>query len=136
MDTLLEIKKSVEINNSFNEKIILVVDDIQINYLLIKALMKPTGATVLWVNNGAKAVDVIDSGRKIDLIFMDYNMPEMNGHEATIRIKSKRKELPIISQTSYTHGPEFDKIKVMYDDILMKPLTSQILFNMLNKHIN
>lgn len=73
--------------------------------------MKPTVETVLWVNNGAKAVDVIDSGRNIDLIWMNCNMPEMNGYETTIKDKSKRKELPIISQTSYSHGHEFDRLK-------------------------
>ena len=135
METSLQIKKSSNLTKSYNDKVILVVDDIQINYLLIKALMKPTGATVLWANNGAKAVDEISLGKKIDLVFMDYNMPGMNGYEATLLIKSKRKNLPVISQTTYTHGSEFENITEAYDDILMKPVTSVTLFSMLGKHL-
>jgi hypothetical protein len=41
----------------------------------------------------------------------------------------------IISQTAYTYRPEFENIKAVYDDILMKPVTYYSLFNMLGKHI-
>ncbi len=118
-----------------NNTVVLVVDDIQINYLLIKALLKKSGATVLWAEDGYKALDIIDSGRKIDLIIMDYNMPGINGYETTKAIKRKRKELPVISQTSYTYGKEFDNIKEAYDDILMKPITSSKLHDMIYKHL-
>jgi len=129
------IEKPVSTITSYSNKIVLVVDDIQINYLLIKALMKPTGATILWANDGAKAVKLIDSGRKVDLIFMDYHMPDMNGHEATLLIKNRKTDIPVISQTTFTHENELNNTQEIYDDILMKPITSSTLFNILNKHL-
>ncbi len=135
MKTTLQVKELYNSKIQLTNKVVLVVDDIQINYLLIKALMKPTGATVLWVDDGTKAVEVINSGRKVDLIFMDYNMPGMNGHEATILIKRKRKDLPVISQSAYTQGDEFQDINTLCDDILIKPVTYQTLLNMVVKHI-
>jgi len=134
MEALVKTQNLVNLYPNYSQKIFLVVDDIQINYLLIKALLKQTGATVLWAEDGFKAIDVIDSGRKIDLILMDYNMPGMNGYEATKLIKRKRKNLPVISQTTYTHGSQFDNIVEAYDDILLKPITSNNLYNMINKY--
>ncbi len=116
-------------------KVVLVVDDIQINYLLIKALMKKSGATVLWAEDGFKALEIVESGRKIDMVLMDYNMPGINGYETTKLIKRRRQELPVISQTSYTFGKEFDNIIDAYDDIMFKPITSSKLFNMIYKHL-
>lgn len=135
MEALMKTQETVNLYTDYSQKVVLVVDDIQINYLLIKALLKRTGATVLWADDGYKAIDLIDSGRKIDLVLMDYNMPGMSGYETAKLIKGKRKELPVISQTTYTHSPQFDNIVEAYDDILLKPITSQMLRDMMNKHL-
>lgn len=135
MKALRKTKETNGLFTDYSKKIILVVDDIQINYLLIKALLKQTGATVLWAEDGFKAIDLIDSGRKIDLILMDYNMPGMSGYETTKLIKRKRKHLPIISQTTYTNGPQYDNIVEVYDDILQKPITSGMLLSMMGKYM-
>ena len=135
MEALRKTKETIGLFRDYSKKIILVVDDIQINYLLIKALLKQTRATVLWAEDGYKAIDLIDSGRKIDLVLMDYNMPGMSGYETTKLIKRKRKSLPVISQTTYTHGPQFDNIVEVYDDILLKPITSGMLLNMMGRYI-
>lgn len=135
METLKKVNKAVKLYPDYSKKIILVVDDIQINYLLIKAILKNTGATVLWADDGLKAIDLINSGRKIDFVLMDYNMPGMNGYETTKLIKRKRKNLPVVSQTTYTNGPQFNNIVEAYDDILFKPITSSMLYDMINKYI-
>jgi len=131
----MKTQKTNSLSPDYSQKSILVVDDVQINYLLIKAILKNTGATVLWADDGFKAIDLIDSGRKIDFVLMDYNMPGMNGYETTKMIKRKRKNLPIVSQTTYTNGPQFNNIMEAYDDILLKPITSSNLYDKINKHI-
>ncbi len=74
MKKTLQSKKSTSKKaNQYQNKIILVVDDIKINYLFIKALLKATKATVIWASNGHDAISLIDSGKKVDLIFMDYD---------------------------------------------------------------
>jgi CheY-like chemotaxis protein len=135
MEALMKTQKTNSLSPDYSQKSILVVDDVQINYLLIKAILKNTGATVLWADDGFKAIDLIDSGRKIDFVLMDYNMPGMNGYETTKMIKRKRKNLPIVSQTTYTNGPQFNNIMEAYDDILLKPITSSNLYDKINKHI-
>lgn len=136
MKKTLQSKKSTSKKaNQYQNKIILVVDDIKINYLFIKALLKATKATVIWASNGHDAISLIDSGKRVDLIFMDYDMPGINGYDTTKIIKSKRHDLPIISQTTYTTGVEFENVNSSYDDVLIKPVTNNLLFSMLAKHI-
>ncbi|NJO87574.1 MAG: response regulator [Chloroflexia bacterium] len=77
-------------NPELSKKTILIAEDELLNYKLLETLLLKTGAQVLWAKNGQEAVDIASS-KKIDLIFMDIKMPEMNGYEATRAIKKSIK---------------------------------------------
>ena len=119
----------------YSEKVVLVVDDIHINFLLVKGHLEPTGAKVIWANDGYKAVDIIDSEMKIDLVLMDFNMPGMDGNQTTEIIKSKKKDLPVVLHSTISNNVKSDIIKNVFNDILTKPVTSLMLLNIMKKHI-
>src|SRR5271157_649138 len=91
------------VNEKFNwiDKIILVAEDIEINYLYIKELIEPTGAIIIHVENGKEALNYCINNNKVDLVLMDLLMPIMNGYDATRQIKNIRSDIPVIAQTAY-----------------------------------
>jgi CheY-like chemotaxis protein len=114
---------------------ILVVDDVKINYLLIKAMLIKTGAEIIWADNGMKALEIVSSEPRVDLILMDYNMPEMNGLETTIKIKEMNPNLPVVSQSTFTDSRHFDRTNAPFDAYLTKPIIAENLIQEINKLI-
>lgn len=129
----METRNTLQAN--YSGKVILVVDDIKLNYILVKAILKNTGADIVWAENGYKAIDFVNSGQQVDLILMDYNMPGINGSETARMIKKNNRTLPIISQTAQKSGEQFLNIQRDYDDIVFKPLTSDKLISTINKYL-
>ena len=80
---------------------LLVVDDVQTNVLLLKALLGKEGYGILVANNGQEALEVIRNENP-DLILLDVMMPGMDGFEVAERLKSEefRCEIPIIFLTA------------------------------------
>lgn len=135
MEVLTKARETIDLRIDYSEKLILVVDDVQINYLLVKALLKQTGAKVIWADDGFKAIDIVNSERKIDLVLMDYNMPGMDGSTTTKIIKSKKKDLPVVLHSNFTNGLKLDNSIEVYNDILVKPVTSLMLLSIMKKYI-
>jgi len=104
---------------------ILVVDDIFTNRLLLSELIKSTGHEVILVENGQQAVEQLER-IEFHLIFMDIEMPVMNGIETTQYIRQKMSypvnTIPIIALTA--HNPELffdDYSDVGFDELITKP---------------
>ncbi len=135
MEMLTKTRETNNLSADYSNKSILVVDDIQINYLLVKALLKQAGVKVIWADDGFKAIDIVDSERKIDLVLMDYNMPGMDGSATTRIIKRKKKDLPVVLHSNFTNGLKLDNSIDVYNDILVKPVTSLMLLSILKKYI-
>ena len=86
-------------------KRILIAEDIDINAEIIMALLEPFGAGLLWAKNGKEAVDLfVRENGNFDIVFMDVQMPEMDGYEATMCIRQlglgNSKTVPIIAMTA------------------------------------
>ncbi|WP_226960524.1 response regulator [Sulfurimonas paralvinellae] len=116
----------------------LVVEDNLINQRLIQILLQEYDIKVATAANGLEAVSMAEKNR-YDIIFMDIDMPEMNGIIATKQIKDKMprdRELPIVALTAM--AMEGDKEMLLaegLDDYLSKPLTREKLESILDKYL-
>ena len=118
-----------------NEKIILVAEDDNINFILIEKLLKMHGFKIIRAKDGAEAVQLCKENKEIDLIFMDIKMPNLNGYEAFQKIREFNTEIPIIAQTSYSFSEEIDRIKeIGFNDYLSKPLDKVKIATLLKKY--
>lgn len=106
---------------------ILIVDDIFTNRLLLTELIKSTGNEVVQVENGEEAIEVLKN-EEIHLIFMDIEMPVMNGIETTNYIRNEMQfplnAIPIVALTA--HNPDLffeDYADVGFDELITKPFS-------------
>ena len=104
---------------------ILVVDDIYANRYLLCELIKLTGHEAISAENGEQAIEILKS-QEIHMVFMDIEMPVMNGIETTLYIRNEMdaplNAIPIIALTA--HNPELffeDYSDVGFDELVTKP---------------
>ncbi|MEA1899110.1 MAG: response regulator [Bacteroidota bacterium] len=104
-------------------KKILIAEDVETNFILLKAVLEKTGAEIIWAQNGMEAVKICRTDRDIDLILMDILMPEMDGFEATKAIRKFHSTVPIIAQTAYNFDwNAIQKEGLGFNDYLAKPI--------------
>lgn len=121
---------------NFKDKKILVVEDEEINWLLLKDMFEETQAVMQWACVAQEAIDLVESGSKFDLIIMDVKMPFINGYEATKRIKSVDKSVPVIAYTAFALPEEEEKCRnAGCDDYLSKPVGMEEMFEMIKKYL-
>lgn len=120
--------------NNITNPVFLVVEDVFLNMELMKAVLQEIlpNAVIHEASNGQQALDLVASEPKIDLVFMDVQMPVMDGLEATRRIRMLEKELdksiPIIALTAGVVKGEKEKcLEAGMDDFLAKPLNQKLL---------
>jgi CheY-like chemotaxis protein/HPt (histidine-containing phosphotransfer) domain-containing protein len=115
---------------------VLVVEDNEVNQRLLDMYISKTGATVTIAGDGQQAVELASS-TTFDLIFMDMQMPVMNGIEATEALRKRGYTGTIVALTANT-TPE-DKARCLQagcDDYLSKPIDRDNFFAMLNRYLN
>ncbi len=115
---------------------ILLAEDNPINQKLADFILTKAGYQVKIVENGKEAVEVYsaDPG-KFDLIFMDLQMPEMGGKEATEILRQKGfKEIPIIAMTADSMIGDYEKcLEAGMNDYIPKPIKREIVFEKVKK---
>lgn len=122
--------------NENNFPNILIAEDVESNFLYLKAVLSKLNATILWAKNGIEAIEMCDQDDTIDLILMDLQMPEMNGYEATLVLKKKYPQLPIVAQTAFAMSDDREKaLDAGCDDYLAKPIKSKDLLAVVGKFI-
>lgn len=121
-------EKSVKDNISMNEPMLLVAEDEDISFMVMKNFLKKTPIKVLRAKDGQEAVELCKRYPEIMLVLMDINMPVMNGFEATMEIKAFRKGLPVIAVTAYTsENAVEDAVMAGCDDFISKPVTKDTI---------
>ena len=116
---------------------VLVVEDNATNQMVLLAMLKRLGQTVEVVGDGAKAVEAVRA-KDYDLVLMDVQMPDMDGYEATRRIRAldeaRASSLPIVALTAnVVPGHEALSLEAGMNDHVAKPLTLARLTDLLNR---
>ncbi|GEA50773.1 hypothetical protein VIN01S_15770 [Vibrio inusitatus NBRC 102082] len=123
---------------SFVEAKILLAEDNEINQQVAVGLLNDMGIDVIVANNGKEAVQQA-STEDFDLIFMDIQMPEMDGFEATKQIKliDKCQSWPIIAMTAHAMAGDREKsLEAGMIDHINKPIDPAILVKVLITHLS
>mgnify|MGYP000111297730 FL=1 len=125
------------IDRNWSDKVILIAEDEQINFVFLKAVFKHTGATILEAKNGREAIEIcMDQDHDIDIVLMDIKMPDIDGLEATREIKKVNPELYVIAQTAYTFKEDQERAEEAgCDDFLAKPIRPVNLLAIVDKYL-
>ena len=135
--TKINIATKKEVELSTKKLNILLVEDNKINQKVAAHTILKYGHTVDFANDGLEAVDLF-SKNKYDIIFMDIQMPNMNGYEATIEIRrlevvENYKQTKIIAMTANALKGEKEKcINIGMNDYLSKPFKQESLLQVLH----
>lgn len=114
-------------------KNILVVDDHPVNKQLLKLILEKKGYNVTTAEDGQEAIKKGDDN--VDLIFMDVQMPILDGYEATKRLREKGVKIPIVACTAGSQENEKEvALSFGMNDILSKPFTKEELEKILDKY--
>jgi CheY-like chemotaxis protein len=125
----------------YKDKCILLAEDVAINREIVAALLETTEVQIDSAENGAVALEMFsrDPGR-YDLIFMDIHMPEMDGYEATRRIRAldvpQAKTVPIIAMTANVFREDIEKcLEAGMNAHVGKPLEAMEVFDRLRTYL-
>jgi len=138
VDTDLELG----IDGCFNNRCILLVEDVEINREIVLAMLESTELVIDCAENGLLAYNRIrDYPDLYEMIFMDIQMPEMDGITATIKIRSldhpKAKEIPIVAMTANVFREDIDRYhEVGMNDHIGKPLNFDDVLQILHKYLD
>jgi CheY-like chemotaxis protein len=137
----LEIKESevgskpfefIEIINKLN---VLIVEDDEINQLLLmKLLLNHGGFNINIANNGLQAIEMVEQN-PYDLIFMDKEMPQMDGYQTTVvlreNIKNEINSIPIIGVSGYPVANQKEIFDAMgFNGYITKPYKKEEIYEM------
>jgi len=120
---------------------ILAAEDMDFNREVLAKYLEKTGVAIDFAENGKEAVEKYKvNHEKYSLIFMDINMPEMNGDEAAKLIRAldiqKAKSIPIIAMTADVFKEDVEKcLSVGMNDHISKPVVPKILYAKLKQHL-
>lgn len=121
-----------------NEARILLAEDNEIIQEIVKRLLEDMGLVVDIANNGKIAIDMLKES-KYDLIFMDLQMPVMDGYMACSEIRKIKEldDLPIIALTADALNSEFEKcIRAGMQGFIVKPVNADQIFEIIIKYTN
>ncbi len=121
---------------------ILITEDNLVNQTVAKRMLLKGGFLVDVAENGEQAVRNFTNGTQYDLIFMDCQMPRMDGYEASRRIRELESEtgaqqhVPIIALTANAMQGDREKcIQAGMDDYIPKPVKKEMLYKMIERYL-
>jgi len=148
VDKQAEQSQAAEIAGIFAGKRILLVEDVEINREIVQTLLEPTQMEIDCAENGAEAVRMFaEAPLKYDVIFMDIQMPEMDGYEATQRIRALEAEarsasqnvrrVPIIAMTANVFKDDIEKcLAAGMDSHVGKPVDFEEVMKSLHSYLD
>ncbi|WP_424930872.1 ATP-binding protein [Amaricoccus macauensis] len=133
--------KASESSATFTKARVLLVDDDAINLMYGEELLRRLGCQIVTARNGQEAIDRFAEGQSFDIVFLDCQMPVLDGYEAVSILKAKMEteefsRTPIVALTA--NAMKQDRLKCFnagMDDFLSKPVREQEVVEILAKWI-
>lgn len=114
---------------------ILIAEDEEFAVDLLTVLLKDYCKDILVAKTGIEAVELCRNNPDLDLILMDIRLPEINGYEATKRIRKFNKGVFILAQTAFAlAGDEQKSLAAGCNDYITKPIKKERLFEILSRN--
>lgn len=115
------------------DKNILVAEDDQYSFMMLKGMLNETKANILHADNGKKALELFENNN-IDLVFLDIRLPAMDGYEVIAGIRKKNKTLPVIALTANALPEDKEKSRLAgFSQHATKPISISGLYTILNR---
>jgi hypothetical protein len=122
--------------NMATKKTILIAEDDEDNFFFLKISLRNENITILRAKNGQEALDLCAQNPEVCLVLMDLKMPEMDGYEATRKIKERWSNLPIIAVTAYAMtGDEMKTSEAGCDGYISKPFSREQILEIIHQYI-
>jgi signal transduction histidine kinase/DNA-binding response OmpR family regulator len=128
-------------SDNFSGHWMLLAEDVEINREIVLTLLEPTGLSIDCAANGSQAVEMFKAApEKYGMIFMDVQMPEMDGYEATRQIRAtgipRAAKIPIVAMTANVFREDIEKcLACGMNDHLGKPLDMDDVMQRLRKYM-
>jgi two-component system sensor histidine kinase/response regulator len=116
---------------------VLLAEDNEINQQIAVELLQATGASVDVASDGREATEKVFGGGGYDLVLMDLQMPEMDGYQATARIRAEPRfaNLPIVAMTAHATTEERQRCRdAGMNDHVAKPIDPALLLATLSRY--
>jgi signal transduction histidine kinase/CheY-like chemotaxis protein len=142
VDKELVEKSLANIAGVFAGRRVLLAEDVDINREIVKTLLEPTHLQIDCAENGAEAVRMFsEAPEKYDMIFMDIQMPEMDGYDAARHIRAlkipKAKTVPIVAMTANVFKEDVERcLEAGMNSHVGKPLDFKEVLEKLNKYLS
>jgi signal transduction histidine kinase/DNA-binding response OmpR family regulator len=133
--------QAADIAGIFAGRRILLVEDVEINREIVLALLEPTQLEIDCAENGVEAVRMFTTApNRYELIFMDLQMPEMDGYEATRRIRAMdtpaAKTIPIVAMTANVFREDVERcLDAGMNSHVAKPVDFEEVLNRLHLYL-
>lgn len=122
-------------NKDYSKKRILIVEDDYTSFFFLEELLGQLHAEITHCEDGSLAVEKVKQ-ENFDLVLMDIQMPNMNGYDATRKIKEIRPNLPIIAQTANAlHSDRVKSIEAGCNDYISKPIMAPELIEKVSRFL-
>ena len=132
---------SADMMETFENRRLILAEDVEINREIVISILEPTLIQVDCATNGAEAVKMFcDSPDHYDMIFMDLQMPQMDGLEATSKIRAmdfpKAANIPIVAMTANVFKEDIDKcLEAGMNAHIGKPLDLNEVMEILRRYL-
>lgn len=128
------IRKLHRSDEALRDKLILLADDDMRNIYSLTSALEDEGVTCIVAENGKQAIAMLKQNPNVDLVLMDIMMPEMDGLEATIKIRTDERftKLPIIALTAKAmKGDKESCLNAGMSDYVSKPVDIDKLLSLM-----
>lgn len=127
---------SIHVSQPIKNLKILIAEDDEVSRIILNRILNPMAKEIITATTGLEAVEAYRNNPDIDLILMDIRMPDLNGYEATQKIRQFNKEVVIIAQTACALVGDREKALTSgCNEQITKPIDKESLKNLIHKYL-